>query len=106
MALLNGKQIKDTTVALDKLNGSGLVAITGTMNFGATSSLTFAKVPVSGTDVTNKTYVDNVLSTAVSSEVSTRTSADASLTSAVSTEVSLRTSNDVVLSTLLIYGII
>jgi len=79
MALLNGKQIKDTTVALDKLNGSGLVAITGTMSFGATSSLTFAKVPVNGTDVTNKTYVDGQFTNAVESAYSSTQQTNAAL---------------------------
>jgi hypothetical protein len=63
MALLNGKQIKDTSVALDKLNGSGLVAITGEMNFSTGAKITIVDAPSIGTDATNKTYVDGQIST-------------------------------------------
>jgi len=93
MALLNGKQIKDTSVALNKLEGSGLVAITGEMNFSTGATLTIVDAPSSGTDATNKTYVDEQISTlngdntiafagitaSLSSEVSRATAAEAAL---------------------------
>ena len=63
MGLLDGKQIRDTSTSLDKLNGSGLVTFTAsaTMSF---ASGTFLRRETSdilvGNDVVNKEYVDAV----------------------------------------------
>jgi len=64
MALLDGKQLRDGSISLDKLQGnSGLVTFTSsaTMSFGAGTSLTTEDVNiVLGVDVVNKNYVDSV----------------------------------------------
>jgi len=64
MALLDGKQMRDDSLSLDKLAGiSGLVTFTAsaTMSFAAGTSLTTADANIIvGTDVVNKNYVDAV----------------------------------------------
>ena len=65
MALINGKQIRNSTISLNKLKNTGLVAFTAgaTMSFGASSSLqTLDSNIISGFDVVNKNYVDAVAS--------------------------------------------
>jgi hypothetical protein len=64
MALLDGKQLSNGSVSLDKLKGhSGLVTFTAsaTMSFATGSVLRQADGNISvGTDVVNKNYVDSV----------------------------------------------
>ena len=64
MALLDGKQLRDDSISLDKLQGtSGLVTFTSsaTMSFNAGTSLTTDDSNIiTGIDVVNKNYVDAV----------------------------------------------
>ncbi len=64
MALLDGKQLRDDSISLDKLQGSsGLVTFTSsaTMSFASGTSLTTDDSNiVTGYDVVNKNYVDAV----------------------------------------------
>jgi hypothetical protein len=66
MALLDGKQLRDDSLSLDKLSGTtGLVTFTSsaTMSFEAGTSLKTADSNILlGTDVVNKNYVDAVAS--------------------------------------------
>lgn len=64
MAQLHGKQLKDSSILLDKLSGTGQIAIVSgaTMSFADGASLRVATVPTTDTDVTNKLYVDSVAS--------------------------------------------
>jgi hypothetical protein len=66
MALLDGKQIGNGSISLDKLAGTtGLVTFTSsaTMSFEAGTSLKTADSNILlGTDVVNKNYVDAVAS--------------------------------------------
>jgi hypothetical protein len=64
MALLDGKQLKDGSISLDKLNGTGLVSFSsGTMSFGTGTFLrTDDSNILTGLDVVNKNYVDAVAS--------------------------------------------
>ena len=60
MSLLHGKQLRDETIILDKLKGTGLVTFTtATMSFDGGARLFYADAPTSGTEVANKTYVDD-----------------------------------------------
>ena len=61
MALIKGKQLQDTSVSLTKLSGStGSVTLTtGTITTPA-ANLTISSLPVSGSQVANKEYVDSV----------------------------------------------
>ena len=61
MALLIGTQIKDYSISLEKLNGTGMVFFSNgaSMSFGTNSTLTVATVSNSF-DVTNKIYVDSI----------------------------------------------
>lgn len=62
MGLLHGKQIKDTTISLNKLSGAGDVDIASgaSIDFLTGSTLTYADAPSTGTEVANKAYVDSV----------------------------------------------
>jgi hypothetical protein len=64
MALLDGKQLRDQSLSLNKLNGiNGLVTFTSsaTMSFDAGTALRQADANINiGTDVANKNYVDAV----------------------------------------------
>jgi len=64
MALLDGKQVRDQSLSLNKLNGiNGLVTFTSgaTMSFNAGTTLRQADANINiGTDVVNKNYVDAV----------------------------------------------
>jgi hypothetical protein len=66
MALLDGKQLRDETISLDKLSGvSGLVTFTSsaTMSFESGSTLRVSDDNILiGIDVVNKNYVDAVAS--------------------------------------------
>lgn len=65
MAQLSGKQIKDSSISLDKLLSSGLVSFSSgaTMSFGVGSTLTTEDSNIiSGIDVVNKNYVDAIAS--------------------------------------------
>jgi hypothetical protein len=113
MALLNGKQIKDTSVALDKLNGSGLVAISGSMSFTTGASLTIVDGPQFGFDATNKAYVDEEIALAIAGasasadtlttdlldEIARALLAEGVLSTSISAEVVARTNGDATLST-------
>jgi len=108
MSLLKGKQIKDTSVDLTKLSGTGSVALTDSASFTLPTGIITASY-----SVVNKDYVDNSvggdltsLETRVSSdevdlssEIVTRSTADASLTTRLSTEEVTRSSADASLST-------
>lgn len=61
MALLIGNQIKDYSISLGKLSGTGIVFFSNgaSMSFGTNSTLTVATVSNSF-DVTNKIYVDTI----------------------------------------------
>lgn len=61
MALLNGKQLRNTSTSLDKLNGSGVVVFTSaTVSFATGSKLIISDSNITlGTDVVNKNYVDS-----------------------------------------------
>jgi hypothetical protein len=61
MALIKGKQLQDTSVSLTKLSGAtGSVTLTtGTITTPA-ANLTISSLPVSGSQVANKEYVDSV----------------------------------------------
>lgn len=62
MSQLHGKQVKDASVSLGKLNGSGVVAFGegASMSFGPSASLQVAFSPTANNDVVNKAYVDSV----------------------------------------------
>lgn len=62
MSQLHGKQLKNTSTSLDKLNGSGIVSFdAATMSFNTGAVLRTADNNiVIGTDVVNKNYVDSV----------------------------------------------
>lgn len=65
MSQLHGKQLKDNSTSLSKLNGgTGVVAFTtgATMSFDASASLTRATLTTwEATDIVNKAYVDSVV---------------------------------------------
>jgi cytoskeletal protein CcmA (bactofilin family) len=62
MSQLHGKQVKDASVGLGKLSGTGVVAFGegASMSFGTSSSLQVAFTPTLNNDVVNKAYVDSV----------------------------------------------
>jgi hypothetical protein len=63
MSQLNGKQIKNQSTSLGKLDGSGVVAFTSaTMSFAQNSVLTrVSPTEWSNNDIVNKNYVDSVV---------------------------------------------
>lgn len=69
MSKINGKQIKSTSIELGKLDGSGVVSFeTGAeMTFLTGSTLYYTDSPTNGFEVTNKTYVDDLFDSALSS---------------------------------------
>lgn len=64
MSQLNGKQIKDTSVLLDKLSGLGTATFSSgaSMTFNGGANLFYTDSPTQGTEVANKAYVDSVAS--------------------------------------------
>ena len=63
MALMDGKQIKDTSISLNKINQSGVVSFnSATMSFNTGSKLQVDYEISSPSDVVNKNYVDAVAS--------------------------------------------
>jgi len=62
MSQLHGKQLKGSSVDLQKLSGTGVVAFTtgATMSFNTGSNLLYADAPTVPTEVANKAYVDSV----------------------------------------------
>ena len=62
MAQLSGKQIKDSSVSLDKLDGTGGLYVNSTagITFSTGSILRVIDAPTQNTDVVNKLYVDSV----------------------------------------------
>lgn len=59
MALIHGKQIRDTSILLAKINPAGGQ---GNLLFGAGSTIGITDAPTLGTDVVNKDYVDGLAS--------------------------------------------
>ena len=63
MALLDGKQLRNTSISLDKLSGTGIATFSAaTMSFGSDSKLQINYTVTSAQDVVNKDYVDAVAS--------------------------------------------
>jgi hypothetical protein len=62
MSQLHGKQLRNTSTSLNKLDGTGVVAFLSgaTMSFNAGSNLLYADAPTVPTEVANKAYVDSV----------------------------------------------
>ena len=62
MALLDGKQLRNTSTSLDKLSGTGIVTFTAaTVSFGTGAKITTLDANINaGTDVVNKNYVDSI----------------------------------------------
>jgi len=62
MALLDGKQIRNSTISLDKLSGTGSVTLTGATIIAAPGSVlkTDSSNILTDNDVVNKLYVDSV----------------------------------------------
>jgi hypothetical protein len=64
MSQLHGKQLRNASTSLNKLDGTGVVAFTtgATMSFDASASLTRATLTTwEATDIVNKAYVDSVV---------------------------------------------
>lgn len=64
MSQIKGKQIKDTSIVLDKLSGTGSVAFSSgaIMEFNSGSNLFYTDAPTLPTEVANKAYVDSIAS--------------------------------------------
>ena len=64
MSQLHGKQLRESSTSLSKLDGTGLVSFQSgsTMSFGAGSNLLYTDAPTLPTEITNKAYVDSVAS--------------------------------------------
>lgn len=59
---LHGKQIRDESIELNKLSGSGVVEFqSATMSFGTQSRLFYDNLPSTQFEVANKSYVDSVV---------------------------------------------